>query len=353
VTDFNVDGFVDVEVKGVAAAVGVSGALDQIVFSPAAFYQTQPLGLRAVDASLKQFVGNSLDYFFNPEYFTEYAAVQYFTASYYWSTCGGGGVSGDVIVVDYSGSCFWVFQYLVGYYMDYTVFAGAAVAAWLAEQSIQAGQVSPSDGLDDIEDSAESVIGVEIGGWPMEEVLGSSGEHTNPNVRRGLEIFWAIIGIGTANAQEVETDEAPSQTARSFDQVYITGHHVFGGPTHTALEYTSTSVPRTTISAGPEWVDGALRLVSRTNRASEFANFTVGTVSDPGNPIAALYLAELLNADSNYDDNLMYQAFPSPPVTYNSNGYVHGLLNATGGIPSVNLNNFVGGDGPVPTSAFQ
>ena len=38
---------------------------------------------------------------------------------------------------------------------------------------------------------------------------------------------------------------------------------------------------------------------------------------------------------------------------YNSNGYVHGIVSATGGMATINLNNFVGGGKPVPSSVFN
>jgi hypothetical protein len=38
---------------------------------------------------------------------------------------------------------------------------------------------------------------------------------------------------------------------------------------------------------------------------------------------------------------------------YNSNGYTHGLINATGGNPSINMNQFICGSHLVPPSAFQ
>jgi hypothetical protein len=40
------------------------------------------------------------------------------------------------------------------------------------------------------------------------------------------------------------------------------------------------------------------------------------------------------------------------PGSYNSNSYVRGLIDATGGVTTVNLSSFVGGDKPVPASKF-
>jgi hypothetical protein len=41
------------------------------------------------------------------------------------------------------------------------------------------------------------------------------------------------------------------------------------------------------------------------------------------------------------------------PGQYNSNSYVRGIIDATGGIPTINLSILVGGDRPVPMSKFQ
>jgi hypothetical protein len=355
VSDFNVDGYADVEVKGVAGATGAAGAFDQIVYSPAAPYSTQPLGLRAVDASLKQFVGNSLDYFSNPNYFTDNATPVYVSAwvtyFYCWPTFSG-------MLSDYyygSWYCVVYYNYYSGYYWDYTAFSDEAVALWSNDEGLQADRIDETESTEGAQEAAEEALEVEIGGWPMEEEFGSEGEHTDSDIRRGLETFWAILGIGRANAQEVETDEAPPQTARLFDVVYITGHPVFGFlPTHSALEYTSASTATTTISAAPypaPMVGPFLR--SDINRPSDRYNMVLGTVIDPGNPIPALYWAELIEADSRYDDQLGYH--PSNPggSLYNSNGYTNGLIIATGGNPSINMNRLVGASHPVPASEFQ
>ena len=110
--------------------------------------------------------------------------------------------------------------------------------------------------------------------------------------------------------------------------------------------------PQTTISAGPE---GSLPyLVSRVNRPTDNAalNMVLGTVNDPQSPSAEAYFAELLMADANYDDDLRYALFPVGSLSYNSNSYVRGLIDATGGVTTVNLASLVGGDKPVPASKF-
>src|SRR6185295_106648 len=99
------------------------------------------------------------------------------------------------------------------------------------------------------QEAAETILGAQIGGWPMEEVLGPTGEHTDPDIRRGLETFWSIIGIATANADVILTQEAPPQSDRPPNHIYLTGRLIAGKSSrHAALEYTGLP-PFYTLSA--------------------------------------------------------------------------------------------------------
>ena len=351
VEDINVDGFVDVTVQGVASAIGVSGASNLIVFSPGSPYASVPKGVRTVDADLLRFVGNMLDYEVDQKYFVNNAPYVYYYYVYSWSTCGGGWGSDPLYGTT---GCFGFNQVVSGYYQDYSQFSSAAVAIADSSAKADSGQTSPTAAVDAIDRAAEGVLKTTIGGWRMEEVLGTTGEHTNADARRALEVFWSILGVARADAAEVRTTKAPTQTPRVFGTVFVTGHHVFGlGPIHTAIEYTSVARPTTTLSAGPE---GALPyLVSSVNRPSDISalNMVLGTVNDPQSPSGDVYFAELLLADANYDDDLVYALFPVAPGAYNSNSYVRGLIDATGGVTTANLSAFVGGNKPVPASKFQ
>jgi hypothetical protein len=355
VEDINVDGFVDVTVKGVANALGVAGARNLIVYSPGQVFNKAPKGIRVVDDGLLKFVGNMLDYQVDQNYFDNYASYTYFYVGSYWSTCGGGPViTNDPILTGSTPGCIWVYQFTSGYFPDYSVFSSAAVAIALAAENADTGQTSTTAAVDAIDRAAEDVFKIQIGGWNMEEVLGSTGDHTNPDARRAMEVVWAILGAARADAQEVPTVEAPPQNPRTFGTVYVTGHRIFAfGPIHSAVEYTSVYTPVTTISAGPEGV--LPYLVSRVNRPSDIAalNMVLGTVSDPQNPSAEAYFAELLGADARYGDDLWYKAIPVLPGQYNSNSYVRGIIDATGGIPTINLSILVGGGRPVPMSSFR
>ena len=48
-----------------------------------------------------------------------------------------------------------------------------------------------------------------------------------------------------------------------------------------------------------------------------------------------------------------YDLFPGISDSYNSNSYVHGLIRATGGTSAVDLNGYVGGANPLPSTYFR
>jgi len=64
------------------------------------------------------------------------------------------------------------------------------------------------------------------------------------------------------------------------------------------------------------------------------------------------YFNVLIEAAGNYTNSVDYDLFPGISNSYNSNSYVSGLLNATGGKSSVNMRNFVGGEKPLPKRYF-
>jgi hypothetical protein len=366
VEDINVDGFADVTVNGVAAALGVAGARNLIVFSPGQAFGTVPKGVRVLDDGLLTFVGNMLDYEVDQNYFENNATYTYFYTSSYWSTCGGGPViSSDPIIPASTPGCFWVYQFVTGYYPDYSQFSSAAVAISLAAENADTAQTSGSAAVDAIDRAAEDVFKIQIGGWNMDEVLGPTGEHTNADARRALEVFWAILGIGRASAQEVHTDKAPAQVPRVPGTIYVTKRSL-GTPItlHVALEYTSPVSIFRSISAYDSDdrtnIDG--RLISEKNWFKD-APALMMTASEverpPGYTSNDEYWLRLLAADSAYvDASLAYDLIPSiGRGGYNCASYAHGILNATGGVAvripaSGNWTNMWGWGVPVPPSSF-
>ncbi len=367
VEDINVDGFVDVTVKNVASALGTPGAANVIVYSPGASFASVPKGSRTLDAGLLQFVGNMLDYEVDQNYFVNSAPYVYYYLSFAWSSCGGGGsVSTDPIYYWDSSGCVWVYQYFTGYYQDYSGFSSAAVAIADAAASAAGGQTSPTAAIDAIDRAAEGVFQTPIGGWGMEEVLGATGEHTNPDARRAMEVFWAILGIGRASADEIRTEKAPAQVPRVPGTIYVT-KRALGSPwtLHVALEYTSPISVFRSISGydsdDRNSVDG--RLISEKNWFKDLPALmmTVTEVQRPaGFATNDAYWLRLLEADSSYvDGSLPYDLIPSiGKGGYNCASYAHGILNATGGIAvnipaSGNWTNMWGWGVPVPPVVFN
>ncbi len=159
-------------------------------------------------------------------------------------------------------------------------------------------------------------------------------------------------GAQTAAFAHLLNAELSARKGREAGKVYVTGHNVGGvGPVHTAIEYTDANGETVTFSAGP---DGGL-LVSDLNRSSDAPanNFTVDLVTLPKGATAQSYVNSLRQADSAYCDCVDYDLFPGVVDSFNSNSYVRGLLNATGGRTSVNLGDYYGGNDPLPRHHFQ
>ena len=73
--DVNLDGFVDVLVRGLASAIGVTGALDQIVYAPGRTGGS-PVILNAVDSSLTNFLTEVSSWTQSPMYFQQQTTTE-------------------------------------------------------------------------------------------------------------------------------------------------------------------------------------------------------------------------------------------------------------------------------------
>lgn len=152
------------------------------------------------------------------------------------------------------------------------------------------------------------------------------------------------------------------QMRRTPENINLTGHRVGRvGPYHTALEYDDGTGVQW-ISAGSEGVtlEGLDRLVGGVGnelngiRAADrpTLNKTLGVIIPPVGVSVDEYFNRLKIAVGNYNNRLDYDLFPSISDGYNSNSYLSGLLNATGGQSSVDMSDFVGGGKPLPKQNF-
>ncbi len=341
--DFNVDGFADVLLKGIGAAVGTASIPNQIVYASGQLLSLQPRGVRAVDADLRHFAADSREYFADSSYFTANAPIRLASYVVVYYLCE------PWYLESYFRSCGWFPYYTTIAVPDYSVFEESALSAWHHEAGIEAGSETLDQGQAAIKTAYEQMLGVPIGGRDLGGVIGERGSADEPRYRRGLELFLAVFGIFDANADELEPK---GETGRKADVVYVTGRKILGFlPRHTALEYGGSTLSAHDSDAS--WL-GDGRLVSQLDWPSDNPTLmmTLGTVGSSLG--ASLYWGRLVAADRAYDDALPYDALPSiGNGGYNSNGYTHGLVLATAGTPSIDMARFVGGEKPVPASEFR
>jgi hypothetical protein len=164
-------------------------------------------------------------------------------------------------------------------------------------------------------------------------------------------------------APEALSDEVPDPVLNAWafgahregkPGLYVTGHRIFGvGPIHTAIEYVAENGQRQWISAGSRMG----RLVSGQNGERDTddpnRNFALGVIAPPPGLTDGEYYQHLKDADIAYGDNADYDLFPEIMNGYNSNGFVRGLLDDTGGSYSVDFDRLVGGDSPVPPTVLH
>jgi hypothetical protein len=351
--DINVDGYVDLVVKGIDSVV--TGADNQILFSPGRS-GAGAITVRALDATLRQFLANVLDYIVDNAYFATYAPLTYYYAYVPQFTCPYQAVYGiDETDLEWYLDCLEQYVLVYGVVPDYSVFESRAVSIWSTEAALDAGDTTRDAALQKIADAIEGVLGVAIGGWVFEDTYGSDISIPDADDRRGLELFLAILGIGKAGAQDIDTDQAPEQVSLNDDVIYLLGRYVFGrgiDRMHTSLYY---RIPFVGAGTWLSAFDSDLRtmfdgtLVGRTSDprdAPELMQLVLGTAeSDFAQPAYTYFFTGLVPAHEHYrtlPDSLRapYDAIPElPPCSScpgrNSNGYINGLLRATNGHPVI------------------
>ncbi len=379
--DIDVDGYVDLTLVNVASIV--SNARDQIIYSPGRPGSAQTRGLRYVDSDLGRFVGDAMDHLADPDHFVRNAPLYYYQSWVWYAWCPLLGIGGiDVYYWQQFTYCYVDYIYYSGFYFDFAAFHPRALELWDIEDQAPSGGISTETAISTITGIIESIFQSQIGGWPMEELLGQVGQHTDGALRRAIEVTQAIISGARAFPEHVDMDNLPPQTPRARNVIHVTGHELLlNRKGHLALEYASPQTvdglyDPTTLSGQAEnwppvacfpWMQLSLcgwgKLLAETNKTSDhwYSNFTVGQLLPLIGTPGSYWNGSLVPRHNRYvtvpyASKPNYNALPDAASnTYNSNGYVRGL-NAQGGVfivpPGMN-SVYPGWDRPVPNAFFQ
>jgi hypothetical protein len=348
--DVNIDGYVDLVLRDIASGTGFAGVSNQIVFAPGVSGANTAPTLRGIDQALSRFAHDIDRHLIDPEYYPNHAPVNYAVLYYYvwdcaWLSPATGGYSRSLDAL-YTAPCFPEIVDTYVAYHDYSGFDPDAIAIASTDYDVIHGYESADTGLEHIADVVVRVLGTEIGGWDLRRLFAGADPESDQALR-GIELFAVLAGISEAVAQEADEAADP----RYPDRVLLKGRRVLGqGPFHTALEYQYSTV--SAYDSDPSFFDGTL--ISQVNWPKDHPSLTLrmGYVDGPASPAA--YWSNILAKDARYDDDLPYDLFPSiGQGGYNSNSFISGLILATLGQPTVQMTTFVGGERPVPASAFN
>lgn len=344
--DINLDGFVDLVLRGLADSVGFAGAANQILFAPGDMPSGQP-GLRPADTRLARFSRDINRHLIDPEYYPDNAPYRYALVVYYSVDCGWSSYSGYLDYF-YPSYCFYQPQVFVVAYQDLSGFDAEAIAIAGADYGMIHGYTSFDQGMATIASTIETVLDVPLPDAGAESLIGAVDSETDPIVRRGVALFSTLAGISEAVAQEADNGAGMPGDER----VLLKGRRVLGqGPFHTTLEFRYSTISAYDTNPHPLF-DGLL--FSEVDWPSDHPSRTLRLGYVDGQGSAAAYWQGLRSADSRYDDDLRYDLFPSlGEGGYNSNSYVSGLIQATGGLSTVQMTTFVGGERPVPPGEFN
>lgn len=355
--DVNVDGFADLVIRGVAADDGAVLDSNQIVFGSESGSPGATLRMRGVDDGLVRFSRDINRHLIDPEYYPTHAPLRYVRVVYYSMNC-----------LDYSSSagidgwlgsvlpwpCIVQPNYYYIVYRDYSVFDDDAMFVASYDYGMLHGVVPKDSALELIRIVLARVIGISIGGWEITDLLGRNDPPLDAVERSGIDLFVVLAGISDAVAQQGEGtgETTEAQGTATTDRVLIKGRRVLGGgPMHSVLEFRNSTI--SAYDSDPSiWIDG--RLVSQRDWPRDHPALTMRLGYVDGPVDAASYWTGLVRADARYDDDLPYDLFPSiGQGGYNSNSFTAGLIAATLGRPTISMSTLIGGERPVPPSAFD
>lgn len=150
---------------------------------------------------------------------------------------------------------------------------------------------------------------------------------------------------------------APKPAPMESGKIYVTQRRVGkAGPVHLAINWGAEG--RQALGAGAHGLtlEGAEQLQAEFPRSEDNPNNAFGNVLlaeiVPPDGIAPTEYINLLTYYADTYSPQDYDLFPGISDGYNSNSFVRGLIESTGGATTVDFSNFVGGGKPVPKSAF-
>ena len=345
--DVNIDGYLDLVLRGVNHAEGFGQVENQILIAPGGALPGLPPEVLSVDEGLTEFSRDVDRHLIDPDYYPNNAPLNYAVVVFYTWDCGWMAYSSVYDGFD-PWSCAIESWYVYVVYQDFSIFDRDAMEIVSSDYGMIHGYESTATGMQNIASTIAKVLGIGVGGWDINELLGQTEAVTNDEDRRGMELFAVLAAISEA----VEDEDDDNDPAPDSERVLIKGRRVLGqGPFHTALEFRGSTV--SAYDSDPRLLfDG--NLVSEVNWPRDHPSLTLrmGFVDGPSAPL--IYWSSVLLADSRYGDDLPYDLFPSLGVGgYNSNSFVSGLVQATLGRPTIQLETFVGAERPVPSSAFN
>ena len=199
--------------------------------------------------------------------------------------------------------------------------------------------------------------------WRISQGL-NGGHRATAEMTEGVDLR-DVLSLRDEIAQSVAGLAGPeldSKLRREKGRIFVTGHRIGGvGPVHTALEYRD-ELGVAWISAGPEGVslEGYRALVGGVGTArngvretdAPAINAVLAEVRPPPGMSAQAYFGQLREATQRYCNCADYDLFPTLGGGYNSNGFVGGLIGATGGQTDLDFTDLVGGGFPLPPDYF-
>ncbi len=354
-SDIDLDGFVDLRLKNVDAAI--SGADDQILFSPAVAYTESARTVRAIDTSLEGTITDLVTQYFDESFIPGHATTVIkpgkwklgYDCGFEWRDQYG-----------WDWECWTVYQWEPGgTATTYPGIDGQAAEIWKASVAAADAQGSWRNVIEKVADVLGTVI--DLDKWCI-SIYGDADAE--------LCAGAALPAVLAALMDATEDPRGPG--ARRPGTIYITGRRLsMVGAKHTALEYTDPVTGATvhfaaynhnSLTDGNQNIRGRLRALTDFSWDDKDINVTFGTVSHPVLSPSVHWFTEVLAAHQQYLSNgceLIYYAAPGLTVTvndYNSNGYVKGVIDAADGIAATSWpapgGEPIGWDVPVPGAWF-